>query len=149
MGRVIDKSTRAHLSAHPRWDEAPRDRSVALRANAERCLARARAGGRRLMRQLLDLLRRQRSLDGMSDEIRAHLDEKVDALIASGMSRPDAVGEARRAFGHVGQIEEAGRDVWRIPVFDDALSDVAFGFRFLRRSPTFAAVAVISLAIGI
>jgi predicted permease len=101
------------------------------------------------MRQLFDLLRRQRSLDGMSDEIRAHLDEKVDALIASGMSRPDAVREARRAFGHVGQIEEAGRDVWRMPVFDDALADIAFGFRFLRRSPTFAAVAVLSLAIGI
>jgi predicted permease len=101
------------------------------------------------MRQLFDLLRRQRSLDGMSDEIRAHLDEKVDALIASGMSRPDAAREARRAFGHVGQIEEAGRDVWRMPAFDDALADVAFGFRFLRRSPTFAAVAVLSLAIGI
>jgi len=101
------------------------------------------------MSQLFDLLRRQRSLEGMSDEIRAHLDEKVDALIASGMSRPDAVREARRAFGHVGRIEEAGRDVWRMPVFDDALADIAFGFRFFRRSPTFAAVAVLSLAIGI
>jgi predicted permease len=101
------------------------------------------------MRNLVDLLRRRHSLEGLSDEIRAHLDEKVDALIASGMSRADALREARRAFGHVGRIEEAGRDVWRMPAFDDALADVAFGFRFLRRSPTFAAVTVLSLAIGI
>src|ERR1043166_9186926 len=101
------------------------------------------------MRHFWDLVRRRRSLDAISDEIRAHLDEKVDALVASGMLRADAQREARRAFGHVGQIEEAGRDVWRMPALDDALADIAFGFRFLRRSPTFAAVAVLSLAIGI
>ena len=101
------------------------------------------------MSRLLDLLRRRRSLEGMSAEIRAHLDEKVEALVAGGMSHPDAVREARRAFGQVGQIEAAGREVWRLPRFDDAVADVAFGFRFLRRSPTFAAVAVLSLAIGI
>ena len=49
------------------------------------------------MKTLLSLWRRQRNLDGMSAEIRAHLDEKVDALVASGMSRPDALHEARRA----------------------------------------------------
>jgi putative ABC transport system permease protein len=101
------------------------------------------------MRRLLDLVRRRQSLEALPDEIRAHLDEKVDALVASGMSRADALREARRAFGHVGRIEEAGRDVWRIPAFDEAVADLAFGFRFLRRSPTFAAVAVLSLAIGI
>jgi predicted permease len=101
------------------------------------------------MSKLLDLLRRRRNLEGLSDEIRSHLEEKVDALVAGGMSREDAVHEARRAFGQVGQIEAAGRDVWRLPALDDALADVAFGLRFLRRSPTFAAVAVLSLAIGI
>src|ERR1051325_9708997 len=98
---------------------------------------------------LWDLVRRRRSLDGLSDEMRAHLDEKIDALIASGMSRSDAQREARRAFGHVGQIEEAGRGVGRMRALDEALADVGFGFRFLRRSPTFAAIAVLSLAIGI
>ena len=37
----------------------------------------------------------------------------------------------------------------RLPVIDDILADLAFGFRFLRRSPTFAIVAILSLAIGI
>src|SRR2546421_10516058 len=101
------------------------------------------------MRKLLELVRRRQSLEALPDEIRAHLEEKADALVASGMPRADAMREARRAFGHVGRIEEAGRDVWRMPAFDEAIADLAFGFRFLRRSPTFTAVAVLSLAIGI
>ena len=52
------------------------------------------------MTKLIELLRRRQNLDGMSDEIRAHLGEKVDALVARGMSRgigpPDA--EADRSM---------------------------------------------------
>lgn len=98
---------------------------------------------------LFGLFRRRRQLDDLSDEIRSHIDEKVDALVRRGMTHADALREARRAFGHVTQIEEAGRDVWRVPALDDVLADVGFGIRFLRRSPTFTAVAVLSLAIGI
>jgi len=103
----------------------------------------------RILDTFLTLVHRRRRLDDMSAEIRAHLDEKVDALVASGMSRADALLEARRSFGHVGRIEEDGRDVWRMPALDEILADLGFGLRFLRRSPTFAAVAVVSLAIGI
>ena len=103
----------------------------------------------RILDTLFTLFRRRKRFDDMSAEIRAHLDEKVDALMARGMSRSDAMLAARRAFGRVTQIEEAGRDVWRVPALDEILADLGFGLRFLRRSPTFAAVAVLSLAIGI
>ena len=101
------------------------------------------------MIRLSDLLHRRPSHDDLSEEIRAHLDEKVEALVKTGMSRRDAALEARRAFGNVTGIEESAREVWGTRVFDSAGKDIAFAVRLLRRSPTFAAVAVLSLAIGI
>jgi predicted permease len=101
------------------------------------------------MRALLDLLRRTRRYADLTDEIQAHLDEKVDALVAGGMPRGDAVLLARRTFGNRTTIAEAGRDVWRLPAVDDFLADVAHAVRLLRRSPVFTAVAIFSLAIGI
>src|SRR5689334_11183540 len=101
------------------------------------------------MRALRDLFRRRAELEDLKAEIRAHLDEKIAELMAAGMRYPDAVHAARRAFGNVTSVEEAGRDVWRVPRVDDVMADLAFAFRFVRRSPAFAAVAVSSLALGI
>ena len=101
------------------------------------------------MKGLRGLFRRHAELGDLRAEIRAHLDEKVEALMAAGMPRAEAEQAARRAFGSVTNVEEAGRDVWRIPRVDDLVADVGFAFRFLRRSPVFAVVAVSSLALGI
>ena len=101
------------------------------------------------MKGLRDLFRRRTELNDLKAEIRAHLDEKIAELVAAGMPHRDAVQAARRAFGNVTRIEEAGRDVWRMPRVDDVVADVGFACRFVRRSPAFAAVAVSSLALGI
>ena len=101
------------------------------------------------MKGLRDLFRRRAELADLKAEIRAHLDEKVASLVAAGMPRAEAEQAARRAFGNVTNVEEAGRDVWRMPRVDDLVADVGFAFRFMRRSPAFAAVAVSSLALGI
>jgi putative ABC transport system permease protein len=101
------------------------------------------------MKGLRDLFRRRAELGDLKAEIRAHLDEKVASLVAAGMPRAEAERSARRAFGNVTSVEEAGRDVWRVPRLDDLVADVGFAFRFVRSSPGFAAVAVLSLALGI
>src|SRR5215471_2790012 len=99
--------------------------------------------------KLRDLVRRRAELADLKDEIGAHLDEKIEALVAEGMPRVEAEQAARRAFGNVMKIEETSRDVWRMPRTEDLLADVGFAFRFLRRSPAFATVAVLSLGLGI
>jgi putative ABC transport system permease protein len=101
------------------------------------------------MKGLRNLFRRRTELGDLKAEIRAHLDEKIASLVAAGMPRAEAEQAARRAFGNVTAVEEAGRDVWRMPRVDDFVADVGFAFRFVRRSPVFAAVAVLSLALGI
>ncbi|HWJ16091.1 MAG TPA: permease prefix domain 1-containing protein, partial [Gemmatimonadaceae bacterium] len=77
------------------------------------------------------LLRRRRIYDDLAEEIRAHLDEKADELIARGLSPREARDVARRAFGNVTGIEEQGREAWQWPTIESFLQDVRFALRQL------------------
>jgi hypothetical protein len=77
------------------------------------------------------LFSRRRLYDDLSEEIQAHLEEKIEELVASGMPRKEAAAAARREFGNVTLIEEDSREVWQWPSIKDFLMDLRFGLRML------------------
>src|SRR5262250_1563024 len=101
------------------------------------------------MTWLKQLFTRQRLYRELSEEIQAHLDEKVEELVADGMSREEAMRSARREFGNLGLTEENSREVWKWFLVEDFFLDVRYGWRALRHNPVFTTVALLTIAIGI
>ena len=88
----------------------------------------------------------ERELD---EELHYHLERQIELNVERGMTREDARHAASRAMGGMEQHKEACRDRRKVQIVDHLIRDARYGLRLLRRSPVFAAVAILSLALGI
>ncbi len=82
-------------------------------------------------------------------ELEAHLEIETDENIARGMSPAAARMAARRKLGDPGRVREEIYVMNSLPVLDTLWQDVRYGARQFARSPGFAAVAILTLAVGI
>ena len=101
------------------------------------------------LRRLWNVVRRSRLDDDLREELATHL-----ALIEEEEQRrgstPEQAREAARArFGNALAYRDRALDPLIARWLDDGSKDVRFALRQLRKAPAFAAVAVVSLAVGI
>ena len=85
----------------------------------------------------------------MDDELRFHLEEQTRKHLAAGMPGAEAERRARIELGGMEQVREECRDSRGTRLIESLGQDVQFGLRTLRKNPGYAAVVVISLALGI
>src|ERR1043166_4357800 len=104
---------------------------------------------RRWLARIGGLFSRSRRDEELAAELDAHLQAHIDANTHAGMTPDEARRDALISLGGTDMTKEAYRAQRSLPIVETTLRELRQAFGRLRRSPAFAAAAILSLALAI
>jgi predicted permease len=100
------------------------------------------------LRSVFRVLTRRRDFEeGMSEELRFHIEQYTDDLVRSGMSRERAARMVQVELGSPINIKADCREAFGVHFFDEFRRQLSYAARLLRKTPAFTGTALLTLAV--
>src|ERR1039457_816118 len=99
-------------------------------------------------RSLFRVLTSQRDVEeGITEELRFHIEQYTGDLVRSGVSPEEAARRARIEFGNLTNVKGDCREARSLHLFDELVRELRYAARLLRKTPGFAVTALLTFAV--
>ena len=104
---------------------------------------------RKISTRVRSLFTRERMEQDLDRELSFHLDMLTEQQVRRGVPPDEARRAALQHFGAVSGVKDAVRETWLSRTVETFAQDIRYGLRNIRRTPGFALVVIVTMALGI